>query len=199
MSNAHECGIVGCQACGTAHSPDETHCRTCTSRLHPVDVEGLQRVWAWLITSVIFYIPANTIPLLTNRILNNEQGHTILEGVIIFFKHGDIFVAAVILIASLLIPILKMLAIAYIALSIQFNWQIAAIPRGMLYKAVEAIGRWSMIDVFVVVLLVALIQLGAIVTIIPGIGVICFLFSVIFAMFSANSIDSRLIWAHGHT
>jgi paraquat-inducible protein A len=138
-------------------------------------------------------------PLLTNRVLNQEESHTILEGVILFFRHGDYFVASVILVASLMIPILKLLAIAYIALSIQFTWQIAAIPRGLLFKSVEWIGRWSMIDVFVVVLLVALIQLGAIATIVPGIGVICFLFSVILAMFSANSIDSRLIWANGHT
>ena len=199
MTNASDLGIVGCKGCGTAHNSNESRCNTCTRRLRPVAVGSLQNTWAWLITSLLFYVPANTYPLLKNRVLEREEAHTILEGIIKFLKHGDYFVAIVILVASLVIPILKLLAIAYIALSIQFDWNIAALPRGFLYKSVELIGRWSMVDVFVVVVLVALVQLGAIVTIVPGVGVICFLLSVILAMFSANSIDTRLIWATGHS
>ena len=158
--------------------------------------DSLQRTWAWLITSLVFFIAANLLPLLINSVLGQEEAHTIIEGIVIFLEHGDYLVAFVILTASLIIPILKLLTIAYIALSIQFNWKSSIRPRVMLYKAVEFIGRWSMIDVFVVALLASLIQLGGIIAIKPGPGTICFALSVVFAMFSAGSIDSKLIFEH---
>lgn len=194
MTNASDIGLLGCRACGAANPESETHCNMCGHKLTPVAIESLQRTWAWLITSTLFYIPANTYPLLKNRVFERQESHTILEGIIKFYQTGDLFVATVILFASLVIPILKLTAIAYIALSIQFEWNIAALPRSTLYKLVEMIGRWSMVDVFVVVLLVALVQLGNVASVVPGIGVICFLLSVILAMFSANSIDPKLVW-----
>ena len=194
MTNASNIGLLGCRACGAANPESETHCNTCEHKLTPVAIESLQRTWAWLITSTLFYIPANTYPLLKNRVFEREEAHTILEGIIKFYQTGDLFVATVILFASLVIPILKLTAIAYIALSIQLEWDIAALPRSTLYKLVEIIGRWSMVDVFVVVLLVALVQFGNVASVVPGIGATYFLLSVIFAMFSANSIDPKLVW-----
>lgn len=198
MIFGHEIELIGCTSCGTANAKSNTRCRTCSRRLTPVDQSGLQRAWAWLLTSVLLFVPANMFPLLKNQVFGHEKGHTILEGIIIFFKHGDYFVATVILVASLVIPVLKLLAIMYIALSLQFDWKSAPGPRAILFKSVEVIGRWSMIDIFVVILLAALVRLGVIIAIVPGIGAVCFAFSVITAMFSANSIDTRLIFKQDH-
>lgn len=195
MTSALQAGLVGCHRCGTVHLPDKPECRTCGARLRSRDLHSLQKTWAWLVTGLIFYIPANMFPLLTNRIFGSDEGHTIIEGVVLFFKKGDYLVATVIMAASLLIPISKFLIIVFLALSIQYRWELSEHARLVLYELVEFIGRWSMIDVFVVALLAALIRLGAIISILPGPGSVCFALSVIFTMISAQCIDTKLIWS----
>lgn len=197
MTDARDIGLIGCHTCGSVHDPVETHCRRCSARLHSRRPHSVQNAWAWLIAGVIFYIPANLYPLLANRLLGHEDGHTIVEGIIIFFENSDYFVALVILVASLLIPISKIAIIAVLLLSISFNWRLDNHRRLLLYEFVEFIGRWSMIDVFVVALLVGLVQLGAILTIVPGMGAVCFALSVILTMLAAQAIDSKLIWDTG--
>lgn len=194
MKTARELGYVGCYNCGTVHLPTDTTCRTCGAGLVSRKDNSLQAVWAWLLTGLIFYIPANIYPLLVNRVLGAEAGHTIIEGIIIFFEKGDYFVAIVIAIASLVIPVAKFFVIGFLALSIHFNWNLNAHMRLVLYEIVEFIGRWSMIDVFVVALMAGLIQLGSLVSVLPGAGSICFALSVIFTMLSAQAIDTKSIW-----
>lgn len=194
MINAREIELVGCHVCGVVHETTESRCRRCSARLHSRLPHSVQNAWAWLIAGIVFYIPANLYPLLANRLLGSEEGHTIVEGIIIFFEKGDYFVATVIMTASLLIPISKIAIIAYLLASIQFKWRHDAHSKLLLYEFVEFVGRWSMIDVFVVALLAGLVQLGAIVTIVPGIGAVCFAMSVILTMASAQAIDSKLIW-----
>ncbi|MBT3142349.1 paraquat-inducible membrane protein A [Phaeobacter gallaeciensis] len=197
MTRATDLDWIGCHTCGSVHHPDTQHCRTCGAHLHARLPHSLQKVWAWLITGVLFLIPANIYPLLSNLILGHEEGHTILEGVVIFFQTGDYFVALVIFVASLLIPFVKILIIGFLVLSIQFGWQLSEHTRLLLYEFVEFIGRWSMIDVFVVALLTGLVNLGAVISILPGAGAICFALSVICTMISAQCIDSKLIWDTG--
>jgi len=197
MTRATDLGWIGCHTCGAVHQSDVQHCRTCGAHLHARLPHSLQKVWAWLITGVLFLIPANIYPLLSNLILGHEEGHTILEGVVIFFQTGDYFVALVIFVASLLIPFVKILIIGFLALSIQFGWKLSEHTRLLLYEFVEFIGRWSMIDVFVVALLTGLVNLGAVISILPGAGAICFALSVICTMISAQCIDSKLIWDTG--
>ncbi|WP_037313547.1 paraquat-inducible protein A [Ruegeria halocynthiae] len=194
MISARESGLVGCHKCGTVHEPSLRECRTCGAGLRSRKPNSLQNTWAWLITGLVFYIPANMFPLLTNRVLGSDDGHTIIEGVILFYKKGDFLVATVILAASLIIPITKFLIIGFLILSIRFRWDLSAHARLVLYELVEFIGRWSMIDVFVVALMAGLIRLGAIISILPGPGSVCFALSVIFTMISAQSIDTKLIW-----
>lgn len=194
LLSARDAGLVGCHRCGAVHPPDRRTCQTCGATLRSRRPGSLQSAWAWWITGLVFYIPANLFPLLNNRILGGESGHTIIEGVLIFFASGDYLVAIVIMTASLLIPISKFCAIAFLVLSIQFRWPLDAHLRLVLYEAVEFIGRWSMIDVFVVALLAALVNLGGIVAILAGPGSVCFALSVIFTMVSANSIDTKRIW-----
>lgn len=194
MTTAHELGIVGCNFCGAANEPDVKHCRRCHHRLHPISMVSLDYTWAWLITSVLLYIPANTYPMMFNTYFGAAHGHTIAQGVILFFESGDYFVATVIMVASLMIPSLKLVATTYIALSVRFHWSSSRESRVLMYEVIEFIGRWSMIDVFVVTLMVALVQFGSIVTVEPGPAAICFALSVIFAMLAAHSFDTKLLW-----
>lgn len=194
MMSACDAGLVGCHKCGTVHKPQLSDCRTCGAKLRSRKPNSLQNTWAWLMTGLVFYVPANTFPLLTNRVFGSDDGHTIIEGIILFFEKGDYLVAIVIMTASLLIPMSKFLIIAFLVLSIQFRWDLSLHARLILYELVEFIGRWSMIDVFVVALLAALIRLGTVISILPGPGSICFALSVIFTMLSAQCIDTKLIW-----
>lgn len=169
-------------------------CDRCHGRLQSRDGQSLQKVWAWLIAGMILFIPANIYPmLLTNTLIENSES-TILGGVVELVDYGSYGIAAVVFTASILIPLGKFLAIAYLAVSVRRPVSMTTHARHKLYDLVEFIGRWSMIDVFVVAILSALVQLGGVATINPGIAALSFAGSVIFTMFSAQSFDPRLIW-----
>lgn len=151
-------------------------------------------MWAWLIAGMITFIPANVYPmLLTNTLVENAES-TILSGVVELVHHGSYGIAAIVFVASIIIPLWKFGAIAYLAASIQRKSTLNQHQRHRLFVAVEFIGRWSMIDVFVVAILSALVQLGTVASINPGIAAVNFALSVVFTMLSAQSFDARMIW-----
>ena len=191
---AREMGLVACRECARVWPRGQARCETCGSRLQSRDPLSLQKVWAWWIAGVMAYIPANLYPMLETRTLLQSSEDTIIEGALDLAAHGSIGVAAIILIASVLIPISKFFAIAYLALAVRRGARWPAGRQHVLYEIVEYIGRWSMIDVFVVAILVALVQLSVAATINPGIAALTFALSVIFTMLSAQSLDPRLIW-----
>lgn len=143
---------------------------------------------------MIAYIPANTYPMLLTSTLVERSESTIVGGVIELFEHGSWGIAFIVFAASVLIPVGKFLAIIYLAVSVQRRSRDNQHERHKAYELVEFIGRWSMIDVFVVAILSALVQLDTIATINPGIAAVSFALSVIFTMLSAQAFDSRLIW-----
>ena len=157
-------------------------------------MRSLQRVWAWWIAGLICYVPANLYPMLVTRTLGSVTDSTIVGGAVDLAHHGAYGVAAIILIASVLIPVGKFLAIAYLALSVRRGSQVSSSRRHHLYEIVEFIGRWSMIDVFVVAILSSLVQLSFAASIRPGPAALTFALSVVFTMLSAQSFDPRLIW-----
>ncbi len=170
-------------------------CGRCGSRLASRDRRSLQKVWAWWIAGLVAYIPANLYPMLQTRTLFITQENTIIGGAIELFLHGDALIALVILFASVAIPVGKFLSIAFLALTVGRPVDRSSAPRRqVLYDIVEYIGRWSMIDVFVVAILASLVQLNIVATITPGPASLAFALSVIFTMLSAQSFDSRLIW-----
>lgn len=169
-------------------------CQRCGERLQSRDTMSLQKVWAWWVAGVLAYIPANLYPMLQTRTLFRRQEDTIIGGAIELFLHGSPFIAFVILFASVAIPVGKFLAIAFLAISVGRADSFGAGARNRLYEVVEFIGRWSMIDVFVVAILASLVQLNVIVSIAPGPASLTFALSVIFTMLSAQAFDSRLIW-----
>ena len=158
------------------------------------DKNSLQKVWAFWLIGLACYIPANIYPMLQTRALFYTQKDTIVGGALELIEYGSYGVAAVILIASVGIPIAKFLAIAFLAFSVQRPSRISHHQRQKLFEVVEYIGRWSMIDVFVVAILSSLVQLNVVASISPGPASLAFALSVIFTMLSALSFDSRMIW-----
>ncbi len=191
---ARQAGLVGCRRCARAWPMGTQTCGACGSHLKSRDDASLQRVWAWWIAGLMAYIPANLYPMLETRTLFISQSNTIVGGAIDLASHGSYGVATIILVASVLIPIGKFLAIAYLAISVHRSDQSPGHPRQTLFEVVEYIGRWSMIDVFVVAILASLVHLGSVASISPGPASLTFSLSVICTMLSAQSFDSRLIW-----
>ncbi|MDA7427602.1 paraquat-inducible protein A [Primorskyibacter aestuariivivens] len=194
LITARAAGLLACTRCGRVHRREATACQRCGTTLAPESRRPLQAVWAWLLAGIIVYIPANIYPMLrTSTLLENHES-TIVGGAIDLLHYGNYGVAAIVFIASILIPVGKFIAIGYLALSIGRAGILSAHSRHRLYEVVEFIGRWSMIDVFVVAILSALVQLGTVATINPGVAAVSFTLSVAFTMLAAQSFDPRLIW-----
>lgn len=194
LITAREAGLVACQRCGRVHARGTATCDRCHGGLQSRDAGSIQRVWALLIAGIIAFIPANTYPMLVTNTLVEHSESTIVGGVIELVHYGSYGIAAVVFIASVIIPIGKFIAIAYLAISVQRRSSLNQHQRHRLFEVVEFIGRWSMIDVFVVAILSALVQLDSLATINPGVAAFSFAVSVVFTMLSAQSFDARLIW-----
>jgi paraquat-inducible protein A len=191
---ARRAGLIGCSRCGQVYGPESRVCGRCGSPLTSRDVQSLQRVLAWLVAGVIAYIPANIYPMLLTSTFGKTTENTIVGGVIALMDHGSYGVALIVFAASVVIPIGKFIAILYLVLSVRSAAIIRGHGRQRLYEVVEFIGRWSMIDVFVVAILAALVQLNFAATINPGIAAVSFSLSVAFTMLSAQNFDPRLLW-----
>lgn len=194
LTTARAQGLVACHRCGRVHDAGTRVCARCGGPVHSREPQSLQRTLAWLIAGIIVYIPANVYPMLLTSTLFDRQESTILGGVVELIHYGSYGVALIVFVASVLIPIGKFLAIGFLVLAIRFRWALKTRAIVRLYDVVEFIGRWSMIDVFVVAILSALVQLETVATINPGIAAVSFALSVAFTMLSAQSIDPRLIW-----
>ncbi len=192
--SARDIGVIGCQRCSRAWPVGTPHCGRCGNPLVAREPRALQRVWAWWLAGLMCYVPANIYPMLSTRTLFLKQEDTIVGGAVQLFQHGSHGVALVIIVASVVIPLGKFFAIAFLALSMRNGSLVTKHQRHRLYEVVEYIGRWSMIDVFVVAILSSLVQLNTLAAITPGPASLFFALSVIFTMLSAQSIDPRLIW-----
>lgn len=186
--------LVGCQRCAKVWPLGTKRCGRCGARLYSRAYRSLANVWFFWALGIIAYVPANIWPMLETRLLLNTSNDTIIEGAIKLFDHGSIGVALVILLASVVIPLGKFAAIAWLALSVQHKLPSSAKWRHRVYEAVEFVGRWSMIDVFVVAILSSLVQFSVLASVKPGPAAFAFALSVIFTMLSALSFDSRMIW-----
>ncbi len=194
LTTAREAGLIACHRCGQVHDQQATECRRCHATLHSRKPDSLQKVWAWWLAGVITFIPANIYPMLiTNTLVENSES-TIIGGVVELIHYGSYGIAFIVFVASIIIPLGKFFAIAYLAISVQRRSNLNQHQRNHLFHVVEFIGRWSMIDVFVVAILSALVQLDTVASINPGIAAVNFALSVVFTMLSAQSFDPRLIW-----
>ena len=191
---ARQAGLVACGACGKVWPPATDRCARCGARLASRAPQGLSAVWAWWVAGVLFYIPANIWPMLITRTLGREEASTILGGVVELAELGSYAIAFIVFFASIVIPVAKFAAIALLALAVRREVTMSRSRLTHLYEVVEFIGRWSMIDIFVVAILAALVQLGFLASLAPGPAAACFALSVAFTMLSARAFDARLIW-----
>lgn len=187
-------GLQGCPICTSVGAAEEKRCACCGATLHAGWDDSIQKTWAWLATAAILYIPANFMPITYTRYLGKETTSTILGGVVTLWEHDSQPIAIVIFVASVLVPLGKMIVLAWLCLSVQIGSRFALTHKTKLYRVTEFVGRWSMIDVYVVGILVALIQLGNIMSVRPGIAVVAFAGMVVATMLAALAFDPRLLW-----
>jgi len=155
---------------------------------------SIQRTLALLVTASLLYIPANLYPVMYTDALGSNEASTIMGGVVLLINLGSAPVALVIFIFSVMVPSAKLMAMFYLVWSVERNSSLDPRQRSILYRVVEFIGKWSMVDIFVVTILVALVQLGGLLVILPGIAAVSFAGVVIITVIAAESFDSRLIW-----
>ena len=191
---ARAAGLVACTRCTRVWPLGTPACARCGSRLVSRDPLSLSRVWAWWVAGLMAYVPANLWPMLRTRAIGHDQSSTILGGAMELVRHGAVAVGVIIIVASVVIPVAKFIAIAALARAVRQGAVTSPETRHRIYEIVEYIGRWSMIDVFVVAILTALVQLSVVASIEPGPAALAFALSVIFTMFSAQAFDPRLIW-----
>jgi paraquat-inducible protein A len=188
---------VACETCekvAFVQGKDRHLCRRCGAHLHHRKPNGIARCWALVIAALVLYIPANIYPVLTVVQLGSGAPSTILGGVEELITAKMYPLAALVFFASILVPMLKLFGLILLLLMTQLSRTERLVDRVRLYRIVSVIGRWSMIDIFMESILVALVQFGAIVTIDPGFGAIAFAGVVIITIFAAEAFDPRMMW-----
>jgi paraquat-inducible protein A len=189
-----ENGAKACSTCGFFNPHHAKQCDRCHAKIHARQPHSLAMTWALLLTAVLLYIPANLYPIMITESLGDSMPSTILEGVLLLWNMGSYPVAMIIFIASVAVPLVKFISIALLCLAAQSKPGKSALHYTRLYRMTELIGRWSMVDVFVVVILVALIHMGKLMSVFPGVAAVSFAGVVVFTMLAALSFDVRLIW-----
>ncbi len=189
-------GLILCHACHglSPKALDRQACPRCGATLHCRRPDSVTRTWALLIAAYILYIPANVLPIMVTRSLFGSQEDTILSGVVYLWHSGSHMLALVVLVASLIVPLMKMTILTLLLWTVHRGSTSRLRQHTRLYRLVEIIGRWSMLDVFVVALLAALVQAGTLASIIPGGGAMAFSAVVVLTMMASLSFDPRLLW-----
>ncbi|HTC24873.1 MAG TPA: paraquat-inducible protein A [Gemmatimonadales bacterium] len=193
-----EAGLVSCETCALLSRPTDPaepgHCPRCGAVLEWRRHHSIQYTWALVIAAAICYIPANVLPVLNTTALGSSDADTILSGVVFLYTSGSWPLALVVLVASVMVPLGKLGALSYLLVSVQRRSHASTRERARLYRLVEVIGRWSMLDVFVDTFTVALVQLQPLMSVEPGPGVLFFAAVVVLTMIAAESFDPRLVW-----
>jgi len=197
---AREAALISCHSCHLlsrsvpSRAGHHALCPRCGAPLHQRKENSLTRTWALVIAAAIFYIPANVLPITVVSALGHKQADTIMSGVIYFVKTGGWPIALVIFVASVFVPLMKLIILTYLLISVQRRSHWRPVDRTRLYRITEVVGRWSMVDIYVVTILVALVKLGALANTDAGPGAIYFGAVVVITIFAAESFDPRLIW-----
>ena len=188
--------ILTCHTCGLLTDADAGYhsCPRCDTPLHHRIRNSIERTWALLAAAAILLIPANVYPVMTVIRFGQGAPNTIMSGILHLIEDGMWGLAMIVFVASIVVPIVKLFVLSFLLISIQKKWSWRPRDRTLLYRVTEVVGAWSMVDIFLVGLLTALVSLDALSTIRPGIGATFFAGVVILTMFAAHSFDSRLIW-----
>ena len=189
-------GIIRCHDCGQlAPINDEfIACSRCGKQLHARLPQSSQRTLALLLSSYALYIPANVFPIMTYTRFGVGEPHNIIGGIISLI-HGDMLpIALLVLVASILVPLMKLLGLSLLLLCVHYRWQVNAQHWTKTYRIIAFVGRWSMLDIFMISILVSVVNLGGVAQVIAGTASTAFAAVVVLTMFAAKSFDPRLIW-----
>jgi len=198
VQTAMQLGLQHCECCGLVSRPapgaEEGHCPRCGKHLEFRKKDSLNRTLAFLIAAAICYIPANVLPIMNTQTLGHNESDTIMQGVIFLWSPTGWPLSIIILCASILIPSAKIGAMLYLVITVKRGSIQTPGQRVRLFRIVEAIGRWSMVDVFVVTFTAALVQLQPLMSVAPGPGIFFFTAVVVLTMLAVEEFDPRLIW-----
>ncbi len=189
-------GLVRCHACGhLAKLRHARHCPLCGGLLHARRPHSLQATLALLVSSYALYIPANIFPIMTVNQFGVIERHTIIGGIFALVEKGMAPIAVLVFVASILVPLLKLLGLSALLLNIQLRWQRHPQWWMRMYRLIVFVGRWSMLDIFMISILVAVVDLsGGVSQVIAGPAATAFAAVVVLTMLAAKSLDPRLIW-----
>lgn len=191
---AHEQGLVGCKCCGLLNDGANAQCTRCHTHIARPSPLRIQSTWALLVAAVVLYVPANIYPMMYTQSMGGTSESTILGGVLQMMDMGSYFIALVIFVASFIVPVAKIAVLGYLCYMAGKPHNLGTLRKMKLYRLTEVVGRWSMIDVFVVAIMVALIQGGVLISILPGAAAVAFASVVILTMIAAMAFDPRLLW-----
>ena len=204
LERQHPCGrvppsasgtLIGCHFCGrVSRSPEGSACSRCQHRLHRRKPNSLTRAWAFMLAAAVSYIPANALSIMTVTRLGRGGSHTILSGVVQLFEDHLWPLAVVVLVASVFVPIVKLVALAAMLVATHRRSASHLVDRTRLFRVIALIGRWSMIDIFALTTLVALVRMGFLATVLPGDGAVAFAAVVVLTMLATECFDPRLMW-----
>jgi len=197
-ATATDAGLLVCHACHLLNRPcgaaHDLACARCGAILHVRKPESIERTWVYLIAAGLLYIPANVLPVMETGSLFGSQTDTIMSGVVYLWTSGSWPLAAIVFIASIMVPGSKLIALTFLLVSVQRRSTWRPLERTRLYRVVKLVGRWSMVDIYVAAILTAIVQFKSLAMIKAGPGAIAFGAVVVLTMFAAKCFDPRLIW-----
>jgi paraquat-inducible protein A len=196
-STASSAGLYVCHQCGLLSAAARLHsarCPRCRAHLRFRTPASISRTWAFLVAAAVLYVPANALPVMYTSSIFGAENDTILSGVVYLWASGSWPLAIVVFIASIAVPMLKIIALVFLVVTAQRRSRWMQRRRARIYRIVELVGRWSMLDIYVITMLVALVQFNALATIEAGPAAIAFGAVVVLTMFAAMSFDPRLTW-----
>jgi len=192
---AAKMGRAACPTCERVGVPAESpRCTRCGTLLTFRKPNSIQRTWAFLIAAYALYLPANLLPITITRSIFGTQQDTIMSGVVYLWHSGSWAIALVVFVASIVVPLFKLSSLTLLVISVQRRWHWEPLQRVKLHRFLETIGRWSMLDVYVVTILVALVQAQSLAAISPGTGVLAFAAVVVLSMLATMAFEPKLIW-----
>ncbi len=197
-NTARQAGLMRCHECAKLVEHNRCHrntiCPRCSAQIHLRQPNSIARTWAFVIAALVMFFPANILPIMEVDSLGSVERSTIMDGVIYFFEEGSYGIGLIILTASVLVPLFKVIGLIMILLSLHFRWQSWLRHKTIMFRFICFIGRWSMLDIFVIALLVVLVRFGSLSTITAAPAVTYFAVVVILTILAANAFDPRLLW-----
>lgn len=194
---ARQRGLMQCLVCHKLvprQQREEVSCPRCGAPVHSRIPHSLAKTWAYLLTAMMLYVPANILPIMTVSDIAGGKADTIFSGIVSLMRSGMIPIGLIVFTASIVVPLLKMVALVILLLSVQCKWKLSARQRTRLYRLTGFVGRWSMLDIYVIMILITLVAFGALASVETGPAATAFASVVVLTMLAAMSFDARLIW-----